>query len=119
MAKNETQGTIFGKVSAASVSDLHAVKKQWSNKLLVAQQTLPFNATSALPASSSPDFNVVGVGIGEKIVEGKPTGIRAIKFLVQRKYDEAHLKPSQRLPKMIDGLPTDVEQVGRFVRFAK
>jgi hypothetical protein len=38
-----------------------------------------------------PDENVVGVGIGEQLVEAKPTGIMAVKFFVRVKYPEHEL----------------------------
>src|SRR5262245_57274345 len=70
-------------------------------------------------ASPAPRSNVVGVGIGEKIVEGKPTGLRCLKFFVRVKYPLAQLASRDRLPRQADGLPVDVEEVGNFRRLAR
>lgn len=64
-------------------------------------------------------WNVVGIGVSEKRVDGLPTGEPAIQFMVRCK---SHFRtlPSRsrlRLPRKIDGLPTDVVEVGR-VRLA-
>jgi len=66
-----------------------------------------------------PDENVVGVGIGEKISEGRHTGIWAVKFFVRMKFPESDLAARNRLPKSIAGLPVDVEESGLFRRFAR
>jgi hypothetical protein len=63
--------------------------------------------------------NVVGVGIGEKKVDGKPAGTHAVKIFVKLKYPESQLDSKTLLPKTINGLPVDVEQSGEFRRFAK
>jgi S1-C subfamily serine protease len=75
-------------------------------------------AGRAFTAAVRPDpaGNVVGVGIGEKVMDGKPTGVWALRFFVRVKFLEAHLDAAQVLPKTVDGLPTDVEQTGLFRR---
>jgi len=50
--------------------------------------------------------NVVGVGIGEK--NGKPT----IRVLVTRKTPAGSLQPDQQVPPIIEGIETDVLEVG-------
>jgi hypothetical protein len=59
--------------------------------------------------------NVVGVGIDEKYVDGVPTGISAIKFLVRSKVPLAAVSAREKLPETVDGIPTDVEEVGLIV----
>lgn len=49
----------------------------------------------------------------KKIVGGKELDIEAIRFYVEEKVDEKHLKPDYILPKWIGGIPTDVVEVGR------
>ena len=71
----------------------------------------------AAASSVAPDQNVVGVGIGEQIVDDKPTGIMAVKFFVRVKYPAHELSQSTLLPKTISGLPVDVEETGLFRRF--
>src|SRR5579871_273900 len=62
--------------------------------------------TPALP------WNVVGVGIGEKVSNGKPTGITCIKFLVRNKFLKHMIPTSHILPVMHRRIPTDIEEVG-------
>jgi hypothetical protein len=71
-------------------------------------------AFSASIAGADPDDNVVGVGTGEKIVEGKPTGLHALKFFVKIKYPREQLAARSLLPAQVGGLPVDVEEVGVF-----
>jgi hypothetical protein len=56
--------------------------------------------------------NVVGVGIGEKEIDGVPTGQLAVKVLVKEKRPDNRLSAAARVPQTIDGVPTDVEQTG-------
>ncbi len=56
---------------------------------------------------------VVGVGMGSKIVRGQPTAAPAVRFYVAGKVDSAALPEKSRLPREIDGFPTDVVPVGR------
>jgi hypothetical protein len=67
-------------------------------------------------ASPSPEQNVVGVAIGEKLVGGRYTGVMTVKFLVRVKYGRHQLTPSDMLPDSLGGLPTDIEQVGTIRR---
>lgn len=67
-----------------------------------------------VPISPSPIHNIVGVGIGEKISDGKQTGALAVKLLVRLKYPQAELDSKHLLPRDVDGIPTDVEEVGTF-----
>lgn len=106
----------FVEGSVHKISDLRAAKKEWSQKLL---QPVKVEAARALSAAVSPApvRNVVGVGIGEKIVDDKLTGVMAVKFLVRVKYPEDQIDSRHLLPKTVSGLPTDVEEVGLFRRF--
>jgi hypothetical protein len=62
--------------------------------------------------SAAPRDNVQGVGIGEKLVAGRPTGVRAIKLLVRTKLPADEISPRNLLPATYRGLPVDVEEVG-------
>ncbi len=53
--------------------------------------------------------NVVGVGVGPKLVQGKPTDVMAIKVYVRQKVAPEQLTPEECVPKEIEGIPTDVE----------
>ncbi len=102
--------------SSLNLDKLLMAKENWSNELLRPRAPGAFRALSAA-TSPAPENNVVGVGIGERIDGGRHTGVMALKFFVRVKYGDDQLTPSDRLPASIDGLPTDVEEVGTFRRF--
>jgi len=56
--------------------------------------------------------NVVGVGVGYKVVGGEPTGELSVAVLVREKVPTAQLDPAARVPPQVDGVKTDVVQVG-------
>lgn len=123
MAREER---LFAGMSARELQDLRAAKTEWSNRLLqaprieAARRGIPkMEAARALTAAvnPTPSQNVVGVGVGEKITDGRHTGSLAVKFFVRLKYGEAELDSKSLLPKTIDGLPVDVEESGLFRRF--
>jgi hypothetical protein len=117
MAKPVTTYSIHSSTKK-QLNDLLAAKKSCSAKFLAAARPSGFRALAAASAAH-PTQNVMGVGVGEKLTDGKPTGVMAIKFLVRRKYAKEALASSEMLPSAIDGLPTDVEEVGIFRAFAK
>lgn len=65
-------------------------------------------------ASSHPDDNVVGIGIGYKITKGKPTTKRCIRIYVDRKIAKTAMPSDFVLPSSIKGVATDVIETGRF-----
>jgi hypothetical protein len=67
--------------------------------------------------SSHPHHNIMGVGIGRKWTGGLPTGEPALIILVRRKFADADLVDSHRLPDEIAGVATDVIETGRFCLF--
>jgi len=86
-----------------------------TSKTVSGERIRPFTAT-IVPATAS---NVVGVGIDEKIVGNVPTGITSIKFLVRTKTETGILSRREKLPSSIDGIPTDVEEVGLIIPMSK
>jgi hypothetical protein len=60
--------------------------------------------------------NVVGVGVGRKIVNGRTTGELSIKVYVEKKQVLSRLSDSDIIPKTIDGVKTDVIEIGK-IRF--
>lgn len=56
--------------------------------------------------------NVVGLGHGNKRVRGEITRQKSIVFLVRKKYSTSQLNRSSIIPKKIDGVFTDVIEVG-------
>lgn len=69
---------------------------------------------SAFAASSHPDDNVVGIGIGHKITNGKLTAKRCVRIYVERKIAETAIPKDFVLPPKIKGTSTDVVETGRF-----
>lgn len=59
-----------------------------------------------------PGVNLVGVGIGEKVTAGERTGMLCVKVLVAKKYAKGRIRPGDRIPGSVDGIPTDIEAVG-------
>ena len=57
--------------------------------------------------------HVVGVGIGEKITDGRPTGRISLKVYVEKKVDKAKLAKRDLVPARIATIETDVEEVGK------
>ncbi len=60
----------------------------------------------------APAINLVGVGVGEKVTAGERTGELCVKVLVARKYPKGQIGRRDRIPAVVDGVPTDVEAVG-------
>ncbi len=59
--------------------------------------------------------NVVGVATSLKVTGGVPTGQWSVTVLVERKLPEAELAPEATVPDAVDGVPTDVVEVGPIV----
>ena len=57
--------------------------------------------------------NVIGTGLGEKIVEGRSTGLQSIRVYVIRKIPLDEVPESLRVPPDWESVPTDVVEVGR------
>jgi hypothetical protein len=62
--------------------------------------------------SAHPQHNVVGVGVGAKIVKGKATTRPSVRLYVTHKVDRPLVLPEHRLPPEIEGVETDVVEVG-------
>lgn len=103
--------------AAPNLTDIRAAKQEWS-KRLIARRSIPASRALSAAISPDPDLNLVGVGVGEKLVDNRRTGVMAVKFLVRAKYSEKHISQKHVLPKSIGGLPVDVDEVGLFRRFA-
>ncbi len=56
--------------------------------------------------------NVIGVGKGHKRIDGKPTEEEGIIVLVKEKLPMQSIRPQHVIPKNIDGVVTDVVEVG-------
>jgi hypothetical protein len=58
--------------------------------------------------------NVVGLGIGYRIRRGESTGEHSLIVMVERKLPPEALEEQDLLPREIEGIPVDVQEVGRF-----
>jgi hypothetical protein len=56
--------------------------------------------------------NIVGVGIGEKTVDGVPTGQLAVKVFVKEKLNFGDVASEALVPELVGGVPTDVDATG-------
>lgn len=96
-----------------SLNDFIAVKDAISNRYLSPQafgrlgvgRAGDFLVAAAVERAEHP---VHAVGVGRKVVEGKRAGELCIRFYVSQKLPDSILPPEARLPKQLDGLPTDV-----------
>lgn len=59
--------------------------------------------------------NVVGVGVGYKTTGGASTGELAVIVSVRQKQPAARLGASERVPRALDGIKTDVVETGELV----
>ena len=57
--------------------------------------------------------NVVGVGIGTKIIKGISTQKQCIKIYVRKKIPRSKLQKKELIPQKLNGVETDVEEVGK------
>lgn len=123
MARNEHS---FIETSALKLNDLRAAKADLANRYIHGRKAelarragMQISAMPRAMAAISPNplHNVVGVGVGERISEGKPTGSLAVKLFVRMKYPLSEISSNLALPKEINGIPTDVEEAGVFRRF--
>jgi hypothetical protein len=69
---------------------------------------------AALTASTKRRHNVVGVGVGPKVKNGKLTKTFAVRFYVEHKIGLKAIPQADRIPSSINGVPTDVIESGRF-----
>jgi hypothetical protein len=108
--------TPFAALPRAARADLTRAKSAMSARYLRGQVAVRGLARTlrAAPASARTQ-NVVGVGVDEKYVGGVPCGVTVVKFLVRIKLAPSALTAREKLPTFIDGIPTDVEEVGLIV----
>jgi hypothetical protein len=107
---------LFSAMSSSERDGLAKAKADLSKRFLL-RGTTALSAVRPRGAmgSTRPTHNVVGVGIDEKYVDGVPTGVPAVKFLVKSKLPTGAVPKKDMLPKMAGGFETDVEEVGLIV----
>lgn len=62
--------------------------------------------------------NVSGVGIGHKITQGIQADTPCIKVYVSKKIPAQKLSRNQIIPTQLDGILTDVEEIGNVKAYA-
>ena len=97
MAKNEHP---FIESSLGKLSDLRSAKLELANRYIHGRKAelarrsgtqVSMVPRALMAITPNPLHNVVGVGIGEKISEGKQTGTLAVKLFVRMKYPLSEL----------------------------
>jgi len=70
--------------------------------------------------ATAKDSGIVGVGVGVKWVNGKPTNAPAIVMFVEKKRSKSDViskfSAEEIIPQSIGGIPTDVIEVGKIVK---
>jgi hypothetical protein len=74
------------------------------------QVTNPFDIRKRYSTALMKLPNVVGLAVGPKIVNGRPTDIMAIKVYVRKKLPKEQLDKDLCVPERIEGVPTDIEE---------
>lgn len=68
-----------------------------------------------LSTSTLPESNIVGVGYGAKVTSGAGLDVLAVRVYVRAKIPTSALGQSERVPDRVDGVPTDIVEVGDLV----
>lgn len=103
-------------VTGLAEKDLRAAKQELITRFMMspqaasAMQVVSFSAR--ITPGPRPAENIVGLGIGEKVSENQLAGTLSVKVYVRKKYPLAELATKDLIPKLIDGIPTDLEEVG-------
>jgi hypothetical protein len=106
------------KLTRETISDsLLSAKNSAAAEFLSPNTAVAATATAFL-AHSNPQHNVVGVGLGHKIVKGKVSSQVCVRFYVERKIPKQSIPSNFMLPAKYKGIPTDVIETGLFRAFA-
>jgi hypothetical protein len=109
VAAEVTAEAVEGMATEDEFKSLLSAQKELERRLLLE----PSEAMAAAAQEGSRGLgNVIGVGIGEKEVDGIPTGQIAVKVLVKEKLSEADVSEEALVPETVGGLPTDVDVSG-------
>ncbi len=97
-------------------ADVRAAKRELVGRYL-APPNLPVARAAPrggrVPPGPAPIGNVVGLGVGEKVVDGRLAGTLCVKVYVRTRYPLSEIADGDRVPTAVGGIPTDVEEVGR------
>src|SRR5947209_7253094 len=81
-----------------------------------------FGASAAAVSTQllSAGGNILGIGYGAKVTAGAPvSGQPALLVYVQAKLPQTAVSASEKVPAVVNGLPTDVIAVGDLVALAR
>ena len=95
-----------------SLAHLAEAKSTLSRRLLLVGPSDMGGMAASRILTAAPQINVHGVGVGYKVVSGRTTAEPAIKIYVRKKHPKAQIGANEMLPSTLDGLQTDVEEVG-------
>jgi hypothetical protein len=98
----------------ATESDVFEAKETAVQRYLTMAQAP--RVVAAFAASTAPQVNIVGVGVGAKDKAGQTTDDLSVRFYVERKLPPGVLSSESMIPAQINGVPTDVVETGRFHR---
>lgn len=92
----------------AAIDDVLAAKQELSSRLLRSPGRARALRVPVLRTMKNVGQGLHGVGVGLKLVNGKPTREVCVRLYVLNKLPEARLARAIRLPAKMDGVPTDV-----------
>ncbi len=101
----------LGGLAAAddTLRSLCQARDEMEKRLLIAPAE---TALAAVEEGPSGFGNIIGVGIGEKEVNGLPTGQLAVKVFVKEKLYAGEVASEALVPGALGGMPTDVDATG-------
>ena len=105
------------RLSRDSIPDRLLAAKQQAVQSFLSQRPAA-EGIRAYAASSRPAENVVGIGVGRKLVNGKLTTTDSVRLYVVRKLPLSAIAKAHVLPNSVKGVPVDVIEVGFLRAFA-
>jgi hypothetical protein len=95
-------------------------------KLLAAKESalkdyfssIPLKGLMPFAARPNPQHNVIGIGLGRKLANGRLSAKHCVRFYVEKKLPKEAIPPADMLPDQVHGVVTDVIETGRFHAFA-
>lgn len=91
------------------LTSLTQARDELEQRLMIAPAEKTFAAAEEGPAGYG---NIVGVAIGEREVDGLPTGQPAIKVFVKEKLSPSEVSSEALVPQALGGVQTDVDATG-------
>ena len=92
-----------------TLKSLNQARDELEQRLLISPAE---TAMAAAEEGAAGLGNLVGVGIGEKVVDGIPTGQPALKVFVREKLSAGEVSSEALVPQTVGGVATDVDATG-------